>query len=112
MILSQFYSFAEPPHNGNGHGITEGFVAGAVGGGFIAIRHLGPTVGESLQAFALGRGQAAHGVGEYRWVALAWFAAAVVETISHLAGSELAPLIFGNTHCMPACYNAMSILFR
>ena len=52
-----------PAHHRYGHAVADGFVARtvrAVGGGFAAPRDLRVVVGEALQAFAFGGGQAAH----------------------------------------------------
>lgn len=66
VIASFLFLFdfpAYPTHHGDGHAVADGFVARtvrAVGGGFAAPRDLCVVVGEALQAFAFGGGQAAH----------------------------------------------------
>lgn len=59
---------ANPSHNGNGHRVADRLVARAIGaflGGFALPSDQRMSIGETLQAFALERGESSHEHGIY-----------------------------------------------
>ena len=58
-------ALAEQCHDGDGHGIAEGFVAWSIGAGlgwFAAPRYAGVVIGKAHEALAFGGGEPSHGV--------------------------------------------------
>ena len=51
-------ALADPAHDGDGHAVAEGLVAGAIGGGLATPWDERVIVREALEAFALPRGEA------------------------------------------------------